>query len=426
MSTPLRVGVAGLGTIGGGTVRLLRENADLITARCGRPVTVVAVAERDRERAASVDIGDAELLDDGLALAGRDDVDVVVELIGGHGGIALNLARQALQAEKHVVTANKAMIAHHGQELASAAEASGVTLAFEAAVAGGIPILKAIRESLAANRIRRVYGIFNGTCNYILTVMRDSGRPFADILAEAQALGYAEADPTFDVDGIDAAHKTAILAALAFGRRVDLHAVRVAGIRDLSPVDQMVAAELGYCVKLLGVAEDTGKGLVQRVEPCLVAADSPVARVDGVFNAVVVDADFVDRTVYQGRGAGAEPTASAVVGDLIDIARSGGWHAFGLPAESLGQAEAAPAEALSGRFYLRFAPSKREDATAGIAAALHREGVSIDNLFGDRAPGAVIVTTAPAEGTAVARACAATAGAMALAEAPVRMRIEEF
>ncbi len=426
MSAPLRVGVAGLGTIGGGTVRLLRENADLIAARCGRPVTVVAVAERDKDRAASVDFGDAELLDDGLALAERPDIDVVVELIGGHGGIALELARRALGGEKHFVTANKAMIAHHGQELALAAEKSGVTLAFEAAVAGGIPILKAIRESLAGNRIRRVYGIFNGTCNYILTAMRDSGRPFADILAEAQALGYAEADPTFDVDGVDAAHKTAILAALAFGQRVDLDAVRTAGIRDLAPVDQVVAAELGYCVKLLGVAEDTGAGVVTRVEPCLVAADSPIARVDGVFNAVVVDADFVDRTVYQGRGAGAEPTASAVVGDLIDIARGGGWHAFGVPAGRLEQAKPAETALLSSAYYLRFAPNDPRGAIAGIAAALNEAGVPVANMFGDRAPGSVIVTTGTAQGAAVEQACASVAGSMALAGTPVRMRIEEF
>src|SRR5208283_1508289 len=303
MTRPLSVGVAGLGTVGGGVLKLLRDNAEIVTARAGRPIAVVAVSARDRSKDRGVPLGGLRWYDDPVALVGDAGVDVVVELIGGADGPARTLVEAAIAAGKPVVTANKAMLAVHGAALAAAAEAKGVPLAFEAAVAGGIPVIKALREGLAGNRISRIAGILNGTCNYILTQMRERGREFADVLADAQKLGYAEADPSFDIDGIDAAHKLAILAALAFGRPVAFDAVHVEGIRGVSALDIGFARELGYRIKLLGLA---------RVHPCMVPETAPIARVDGVFNAVVTEGDFVGRVMLEGRGAGAGPTASAV------------------------------------------------------------------------------------------------------------------
>ncbi len=321
MIRPLSVAVAGLGTVGAGVLAVLRDNADIVTARAGRPIAVTAVSARDRTRDRGIDVGGLRWYDDPVALAADPGVDVVVEVIGGSEGPARQLVEAALEAGKPVVTANKALLAVHGAELAAIAERAGVALAFEAAVAGGIPAIKAVREGLAANRIGRIAGILNGTCNYILTVMRERGREFSEVLADAQKLGYAEADPSFDVDGIDAAHKLAILAALAFGRPVAFDAVHVEGIRRVSALDIAFAGELGYRIKLLGIARRTEHGIEARVHPCMVPQASPIARVDGVFNAVVAEGDFVGRVMLEGRGAGAGPTASAVVADLIDIAR---------------------------------------------------------------------------------------------------------
>ena len=298
MTRPLSVGVAGLGTVGGGVLKMLRDNADIVTARAGRPIAVTAVSASD------------------------PGVDVVVELIGGSEGPARALAEAAIVAGKPLVTANKALLAVHGASLAHAAEERGVALAFEAAVAGGIPVIKALREGLSGNRISAVAGILNGTCNYILTQMRERGREFAEVLHDAQKLGYAEADPSFDIDGIDAAHKLSILAALAFGRPVAFKDVHVEGIRRISAVDIAFATELGYRIKLLGIARQTDAGIEARVHPCMVPQTAPIARVDGVFNAVVAEGDFVGRVMLEGRGAGEGPTASAVVADLIDIARN--------------------------------------------------------------------------------------------------------
>src|SRR5271165_874311 len=339
---PLRVGIAGLGTVGAGVVKLLARQAELITARAGRPITVTAVSARDRNRDRGISLDGLIWHDDPLALAWDENVDVVVELIGGSDGPAKALAEKALAAGRPLVTANKALLAVHGVALAQAAEAASLPLAYEAAVAGGIPVIKALREGLAANRISRVAGILNGTCNYILTVMRERGREFAEVLADAQRLGYAEADPSFDIDGIDAAHKLAILAALAFGRPVAFDAVHVEGIRSISALDIAFAAELGYRIKLLGIAGVTDGAIEARVHPCMVPQSSPIATVDGVFNAVVAEGDFVGRVMLEGRGAGARPTASAVVADLIDIARGRLTPVWGAAAAALSTTPSVP------------------------------------------------------------------------------------
>ena len=294
MTKPLRLGIAGLGTVGTGVLDLLARNHASLAERTGRAITVTAVAARDRnKKRGDHDLSALRWYSDPVELARSEDVDVLVELIGGDGDPAKAAVEAALEAGKSVVTANKALLAHHGAELARLAEANRVTIGFEAAVAGGIPIVKTLREALAGNRISRVYGILNGTCNYILTTMRESGRGFADVLAEAQRLGYAEADPSFDVDGIDAAHKLALLAALAFGCPPDFDAVYIEGIRHISPLDIAFASEMGYRIKLLGVARRTEHGLEQRVHPSMVRIGTPISQVEGVFNAVVAEGDQV-------------------------------------------------------------------------------------------------------------------------------------
>jgi homoserine dehydrogenase len=303
MSGALRIGIAGLGTVGAGTLRLLQEHGDILAQRCGRPIVVGAVSARERKRDRGVDVSKLRWCDDALALAGDPEIDVVVELIGGSDGIARRLIETAIANRKHVVTANKALLAHHGAALARAAESNGVTLAYEAAVAGGIPIIKALREGLAGNRVERIYGILNGTCNYILTTMRRTGREFADVLAEAQKLGYAEADPSFDVDGVDAAHKLAILTSVAFGCEINFAGVHVEGIRNVSAMDIAYAEELGSASSS-GRARPTEHGIEQRVHACMVPIGTPIAHVEGVFNAVVTEGDSVGQNVAEGRGAG--------------------------------------------------------------------------------------------------------------------------
>jgi homoserine dehydrogenase len=385
MTPPLRIGLAGLGTVGGGVLRLLRDNAALITARAGRKIEVTAISARDRMRDRGLDLSALRWFDDPRALATAPDIDVVAELIGGSEDPARTLVLTALRHGRHVVTANKALLALHGSELAQAAHHGGA-LAFEAAVAGGIPIIKTVREGLAANRIRRIAGILNGTCNYILTTMRERGRDFADVLAEAQRLGYAEADPSFDVDGIDAAHKLAILAALAFGRPIDFADVHVEGIRAISALDQSFARELGYRIKLLGIARQTEDGIETRIHPCMVPEAAPLARVDGVYNAVVVEGDVVGRIMLEGRGAGAGPTASAVVADLIDIARNRATPLFA--ATPLTTAPTIPITAHTGAYYLRLMVTDRPGVIADVTCALRDAGVSLESMLQHgRAPG---------------------------------------
>ena len=392
MSEPLRIALAGLGTVGAGVIRLLDANAALVRARAGREIRVVAVSARDRDRDRGVDLSRFEWCDDMAAMAARGDVDAVVEMVGGADGPALTLAKAAIREGKALVTANKAMIAHHGLELAAAAEAAGTALKFEAAVAGGIPVIKGLREGAAANAIARVQGILNGTCNFILSAMEDSGRDFAEVLAEAQARGFAEADPAFDIEGIDAGHKLAILAAIAFGARLDFGHVSCEGIGRVRAADISRARDLGFVIRLVGEADiEPGPAgapprLLQRVRPCLVPRAHPLAHVDGPTNAVVAEGNFSGRLLFQGAGAGDGPTASAVVADLIDIARStveGGeaGPAFSVPVGDLAAMEPAEPGDRTGQSYIRFTVADRPGVLAEITAAMRDAEVSIESLI---------------------------------------------
>ena len=431
MADALRVALAGLGTVGGGVVRLLNANAELIARRAGRRIEVVAVSARDRAKDRGFDLGRFDWVDDTAALARHDRTDVVVELIGGADGPALTLARATLGSARSLVTANKAMLAHHGLELAQAAENAGVALKFEAAVAGGVPVVKGIREGAAANALARVYGILNGTCNFILSEMEATGRDFADVLAEAQARGFAEADPSFDIDGVDAAHKLSILASLAFGTQPAFAAVEASGIRQVLAADIAEAAALGHRVRLIGMAEADGKGLFQRVHPHLVPLDHPLAHVAGSTNAVVVEGNFVGRLLFQGPGAGDGPTASAVVADLIDIARGEFGPPYAMPAAALTQAVAVDSGARLGRAYLRFAVVDRVGVLAEIAAAMRDAGVSIASLIQREAPsdsgpdGAVLVAIVTHDGPerCVAAALERLRGSASLVGQPLWMPI---
>ncbi|WP_375397974.1 homoserine dehydrogenase [uncultured Sphingomonas sp.] len=426
-SSPLRVALAGLGTVGAGVVRLLDANGALVARRAGRPVEIVAVSARDRARDRGVDIARFDWVDDMNVLARHPQADVVVELIGGSDGPALTLARAALTAGKGLVTANKAMIAHHGLELATLAEGANAALKFEAAVAGGVPVIKGLRDGAAANEISRVYGILNGTCNFILTRMESDGRDFADVLAEAQALGFAEADPGFDIDGIDAAHKLSILASLAFGTQPAFAGVAISGIRHVLAADIVEAAALGYRIRLLGIAEAGHGGLFQRVHPHLVPLSHPLAHVAGATNAVVAEGNFVGRLLFQGAGAGDGPTASAVVADLIDIARGEFGPAYAMPAATLVAGAIADSGDRRGRAYLRFAVADKVGVLAEIAAAMRDAGVSIETLMqrGAHADNGVLVVMVTHEGPerSVAHALEKLRGSPSLVDEPLWMHM---
>ncbi len=376
---PLRLGIAGLGTVGTGLVRIVQDNGDLVAARAGRAVQITAVCARSRSRNRGVDISAYAWEDDPVALAQRADVDLVVELMGGENGPAKALTEAAIAAGKDVVSANKALLALHGQALAEAAEAAGVALRFEAAVAGGIPVVKTLAEGLAGNRITRIRGVMNGTCNYILTRMEDAGLPYDTVFEEASQLGYLEADPTLDVGGIDAAHKLALLSALGFGVQPDFGAIVLGGIERISIDDIRAAADLGLRIKLLGVAQMTGRGLEQSMTPCLVPADSPLGQLTGGTNMVVLEGDAVEQIVLRGPGAGEGPTASAVMADVIDIARGLRLPVFGQPATTLARPVAAQASAPR-PWYLRMSLMDKPGALAKVAEALGNAGVSIDRM----------------------------------------------
>ena len=426
MTQPLRIALAGLGTVGGGVIRLIEANGALIERRAGRPLEIVAVCARDRSKQRGVDLARYQWEDDMTLLAERDDVDVVVELVGGADGPALALARRTLGAGKGLVTANKAMIAHHGMELAEAAEAAGAPLKFEAAVAGGIPVIKGLREGAAANRVARVYGILNGTCNYLLSTMEHSGRDVAEVLRDAQDLGYAEADPAFDIEGVDAAHKLAILAGIAFGGRIDFAAMEISGIARIRAADIAQAAALGYVIRLIGLAESEDGALFQRVQPCLVPREHPLAAVDGPTNAVVVEGNFAGRLLFQGAGAGDGPTASAVVADLIDIARGQTGMPFSVPVAQLDTLAPADSGGRRARSYLRFTVADRPGVLAEITAAMRDAGVSIESLIQQGRPeegGEVLVAMVTHDGpeSGVAHALALLEGSASLTEPPLVM-----
>ena len=431
MVQPLRLGLAGLGTVGIGVVKIVQRHADLITARTGRPVTITAVSARDRSKNRDADLSGYAWEVDPVALARRDDVDVFVEVMGGHEGAAKAATEAALAAGKDVVTANKALLAHHGQALAEMAEAAGRVIRFEAAVAGGIPVIKALTEGLAGNRIKRVMGVMNGTCNYILTRMQNAGLPYETVFEEARQLGYLEADPTLDVGGIDAGHKLSLLASIAFGTKVAFNHVELEGIGNVSIEDINLADEMGYHIKLLGVAQISGRGLEQRMTPCLVPADSPFGQLQGGTNMVMLEGDSVGQIVLRGPGAGEGPTASAVMSDVLDIARGLRLPTFGQPASTL--AEATPARsATPAPYYLRMTLLDKPGALAKIATCLGEAGISIDQMRQINQPGEedddaiVIFVTHKAAPADIAHAMTRFGNTGVLVDTPVAIRIEEI
>lgn len=425
---PLRLGIAGLGTVGAGVLKILRRQGPLLDARTGRPIEAVAVSARDRTRDRGVPIDGFAWEDDPVALARRDDVDVFVELMGGSDGPAKAATEAALAAGKDVVTANKALLALHGQALAEAAEATGAVIRFEAAVAGGIPVVKSLTEGLAGNGMTRVLGVMNGTCNYILTRMEDEGLGYNAVFDEAAALGYLEADPNLDVGGIDAGHKLALLASVAFGTKVDFDAVELEGIQQITIEDIRQASDMGYRIKLLGVAQMTGRGLEQRMSPCLVPKSSPLGQLEGATNMVVLEGDAVGRVVLRGAGAGEGPTASAVMGDICDIARGFRLPVFGQPAAGLAKAQPARAAAPA-PYYLRMQLLDKPGALARVAGVLGEAGVSIDRMrqySHDSAEAPVLIVTHTATRAALDEALGRLDGLDVLVAPPVAIRIEDL
>jgi len=383
---PVKIGLMGLGTVGGGTASVLLRNCEEITRRVGRRLEIVRAAAKGIERQTLLDPTKVTLSEDAFDVVNDPEVDVVVELIGGYSP-ARELVLQAIENGKHVVTANKALIALHGNEIFRAANEKGVIVAYEAAVAGGIPIIKAVREGLAANRIEWIAGIINGTGNFILTEMKEKGRNFADVLQEAQQLGYAEADPTFDVEGIDAAHKLTILASLAFGIELQFDKTFTEGISRITPEDVVYAEELGYRIKHLGIARRTDKGIEMRVHPTLIPERRLIANVNGVMNAVLVKADAVGPTLYYGAGAGAEPTASAVVADLVDVARAMDADQdhrvalLGFQPEAIADTPVLSADEFVTAYYLRILAEDKPGVLAEITRIFADKDISIEAII---------------------------------------------
>ncbi|WP_435258070.1 homoserine dehydrogenase [Thioclava sp. FR2] len=429
-ASPLRLGLAGLGTVGIGVVKIVQRHADLIAARAGRPVVITAVSARDPKKNRDADLSAYAWETDPVALAQRDDVDVFVEVMGGHEGAARLATEAAIASGKDVVTANKALLAHYGQELAVAAEAKGRVIRFEAAVAGGIPVIKALTEGLAGNRITRVMGVMNGSCNYILTRMQNEGLTYETVFEEARKLGYLEADPNLDVGGIDAGHKLSLLSSIAFGTKVAFDKVELEGIGNVSIEDIELADDMGYHIKLLGVAQLTGRGLEQRMTPCLVPAESPLGQLQGGTNMVVLEGDSVGQIVMRGPGAGEGPTASAVMGDVIDLARGFRISTFGQPASSLKEPIAAKS-ATPAAYYLRMTLLDKPGALAKIATCIGDAGISIDQMRQLNQPGeaddkaTVLLVTHKAAPADIAHAMTQFGATGVLVGAPVAIRIEE-
>ncbi|MBR72374.1 MAG: homoserine dehydrogenase [Rhodospirillaceae bacterium] len=431
----LRIGVAGLGNVGSGLFNLLLKEKSIIEERCGRQIEILMVSARNKEKLRDFDFSKVKWVDDPLTMAECPDIDVVCELIGGESGVALDLTRAALSSGKHLVTANKAMLAIHGDKLSNLAEEKGVQLCFEAAVAGGIPIIKSMREGFAGNSILGVFGILNGTCNFILTRMYNSisnGNPieFNDVLREAQQLGYAESEPSADIDGADSAHKICLLSSLAFGMKPDFESIHIEGIRHISALDIAYAAELGYRVKLLAIARQTLAGIENRVHPCMISEESTIARVDGVNNAVVINGSFVGNSIFEGPGAGGNATASAVVSDLIDIARGQYTHTFGIPVHNLKRKNIVSMDDIVGPYYIRLMLVDKPGVIADISACLRDQNVSVESMIqrarnpGDAVP--VVLTTHDAKEGAVRIALKAVSKLSAVVEEPCMIRIEKI
>ncbi len=427
MTNQLRLGIAGLGTVGVGTVKIIQRQAALLTARTGREITISAVCARTQGVDRGVRLNDYAWEDDPVALARRDDVDVFVELIGGDEGPAKAAVEAAIDAGKDVVTANKALLAMHGQALAERAEQKGVSIRYEAAVAGGIPVIKALTEGLAGNEITRVMGVMNGTCNYILTRMQSAGLDYQTVFAECEELGYLEADPTLDVGGIDAGHKLAILASIAFGTKVDYGALTIQGIERITIEDIERATDMGYRIKLLGVAQMSGRGLEARMTPCLVPETSPLGQLEGPTNMVVLEGDSVGQIVLRGAGAGEGPTASAVMADVCDLARGVRLPVFGMAADALKE-PATSGQETPAPYYLRMTLVDKPGALARIAAVLGDSGISIDRMrqYGHSSTNApVLIVTHKAARANLDSALAAMDGTGVLVSEPVALRIEE-
>jgi homoserine dehydrogenase len=436
MVAPLKVGVAGLGTVGTALVAQVARHREALAARCGRPIDIVAVCARARAKDRGVNLKNMKWFGDPVALARAPDIDVLVELIGGAGDPAKAAVEAALSAGKSVVTANKALLAKHGVKLATLAENNRGALNFEAAVGAAIPIVKTLREGLAGNSLDRIYGILNGTCNYILTRMEQDNMPFSECLKEAQRLGYAEADPTFDIEGHDTAQKLAILASLAFGTRVDESAIYVEGISSIAPADLAAADELGYRVKLLGVAVKTPKGIEQRVHPTMVRKDSAIAQVMGVTNAVTIDAAGINPLTLIGPGAGGMATASAVLSDIADVARGHRVMPFGQPAARLASVRKAPMQRHEGGYYIRLLARDKPGTAATIAKRLADQEISLESIVQRHPKGAtesetkggsvpvILVTYATTE-DAVRKALAAVGRDRVISGRPQVIRIEK-
>ncbi len=430
MVDSFRIGIAGLGTVGAGVIKILQTHQTMISGRAGCSVEIVAVSARDKSKDRGVDLSRYEWLDKAASLAGRDDLDAVVELIGGEEGDALELARNALDNGISFVTANKALLAHHGYDLAVLAEENNVSLMYEAAVAGGIPIIKSLREGFAANEIEAVYGILNGTCNYILTEMRETGRPFSDVLKEAQDKGYAEADPEFDIEGIDSAHKLCLLSSLAFGVKPDFQTLKAQGISHITAADISYAQELGYRIKLLGISRQIDGTIIQMVEPCLVSESSTMGAVEGVFNAVFVEGDFVGTELQIGRGAGEGPTASAIVADIIDLARGYKVPAFGIPALMLADANKGDPGEMESRFYIHLTVIDKPGVLAEITAIMRDHDVSMEDVLQrGRDPensASVVITSHSTKQAEIHKAVAKIESLDFVVKNPTLLRIENF
>ncbi|MBO9452189.1 homoserine dehydrogenase [Tropicibacter sp. R16_0] len=428
MTRTLRLGIAGLGTVGVGVVKIIRRQAALLEARTGARIEISAVSARDASKDRGVNLSGYAWETDPVGLATRDDVDVFVELMGGSEGAAKDATEAALAAGKDVVTANKALLAIHGQALADQAEAADRVIRYEAAVAGGIPVIKSLTEGLAGNEITRVMGVMNGTCNYILTNMEAKGLGYNALFDECAELGYLEADPNLDVGGIDAAHKLAILSSIAFGTKPNFDGIEIEGIQRITLEDIHQAADMGYRIKLLGVAQRTARGLEQRMQPCLVPATSPLGQLEGGTNMVVIEGDAVDQIVLRGPGAGEGPTASAVLGDICDLARGLRIPTFGQPAALL--EEAKPAQTgLPAPYYLRTALLDKPGALAKVASILGDAGVSIDRMrqYGHSDTTApILIVTHKTTRAALDQALSALNATDVVAMEPVALRIEEL
>jgi homoserine dehydrogenase len=433
---PINVGLLGVGTVGGGTWTVLTRNAEEITRRAGRPIRITAVADRDLARARELTGGQVKMTDDAFALVRDPDIDIVVELIGGYT-VARDLVMAAIDNGKHVVTANKALLAVHGNEIFAAAQKKGVMVAFEAAVAGGIPIIKALREGLSANRIQWIAGIINGTTNFILSEMRDKGLAFADVLKEAQRLGYAEADPTFDIEGVDAAHKATLMSAIAFGIPIQFDKCHIEGISKLEAADIRYAEQLGYRIKLLGITRRVARGVELRVHPALVPAKRLIANVEGAMNAVLVWGDAVGATLYYGKGAGAEPTASAVIADLVDVTRlhtADPLHRvphLAFQPDQLTDLPILPMDEVETAYYLRLRAQDKPGVLADITRILADLEISIDAMLqrepdeGEDQTDIVLLTHVALE-KSVNAAIAKIEGLGSIAGKVTRIRLEEL